>query len=75
MFFCGPNPGKEQEFIESTNHLGQILVERKIHLVYRGGNLGLMRSVSTTAFLGSSQGLGVIPKALAKGDIIGKTIG
>jgi hypothetical protein len=27
------------------------------------------------AFLGGSQGLGVILKALAKGDIIGKTIG
>jgi len=31
--------------------------------------------VSTAAFLGRSQVLGVVPKALAKGDIIGKTIG
>ena len=34
-----------------------------------------MGSVSTTAFLGGSQVLRVIPKALAKQDIIGKTIG
>jgi len=34
-----------------------------------------MGSVSTTAFLGGSQVLGIVPKALAKGDIIGKTIG
>ena len=73
--FCGSSPGKEKEFIKSTNHLGQILAERKIHLVYRGGNLGLMGSVLTAAFLGGSQVLGVIPKALAKEDIIGKTIG
>ena len=73
--FCGSSPGKKKEFIESANHLGQILGERKIHLVYGGGNLGLMGSVSTTAFLGGSQVLGVIPKALAKEDIIGKTIG
>ena len=73
--FCGSNPGKEKEFIESANHLGQILAERKIHVVYGGGNLGLMGSVSTAAFLGGSQVLGVIPKALAKEDIIGKTIG
>ena len=33
-----------------------------------------MGSVSTAAFLGGSQVLGVIPKALAKEDIIGKTI-
>jgi len=31
--------------------------------------------VSIAAFLGGSQVLGVVPKALAKGDIIGKIIG
>jgi hypothetical protein len=40
--FGGSSPGKEKEFLESTNHLGQVLAERKIHLVYEGGNLGLM---------------------------------
>ena len=30
--------------------------------------------MSTAAFLGGSQVLGVVPKALAQGDIIGKTI-
>jgi hypothetical protein len=34
-----------------------------------------MGSVSTTVFLGGSQVLGVIPKALAKMDLIGKTVG
>jgi len=61
--------------VKSANHLGQILAERKIHLVYGGGSLGLMGSVSIAAFLGGSQVLGIVPKALAKGDIIGKTIG
>ena len=64
--FDGSSPGKEKEFLESVNHLGQVLAERKIHLVYGGGNLGL---------LGGIQVLGVVPKALAQGDIIGKTIG
>jgi uncharacterized protein (TIGR00730 family) len=72
--FGGSSPGKENEFLESSNHLSQVLVERKIHLVYGGGNLGLIGSVSTTVFLGS-QVLGIIPKALAKVDIIGKTVG
>ena len=72
--FCGSSPRKEKEFIESANHPGQILAERKIHLVYGGGSLGLIGSVSTSAFLGGSQVLGVVPKALAKRDIIGKTI-
>jgi len=43
--------------------------------VYGGGDLGLIGGVSIAAFLGGSQVLGVVPKALAKGDIIGKTIG
>jgi hypothetical protein len=71
----GSSPGKEKEFLESANHLGWVLAERKIYLVYEGGNFGLMRSVSTTAFLGGSQVLGIVPKALAKVDIIGKTVG
>ena len=72
--FGGSNPGKEKEFLESANHLGRVLAERKIHLVYGGGSPGLMRGVSITVFLGGSQVLGVVLKALAKGDIIGKTI-
>jgi len=38
--FCGSSSGKEKEFLESANHLSQLLVERKIHLVYEGGTLG-----------------------------------
>ena len=41
--FDGSNLGKEKEFLESANHLSQVLAERKIHLVYGGGSLGLMR--------------------------------
>jgi uncharacterized protein (TIGR00730 family) len=73
--FGGSIPRKEKEFLESANHLGQVLAERKIHLVYGEGNLGLIRGLSIVAFLGGSQVLGVVPKALAKGDIIGKIIG
>jgi len=49
--FGGSSPGKEKEFLELANHLGQVLVERKIHLMYRGGSLGLMRGVSIAVFL------------------------
>jgi len=73
--FGGSSPGKEKEFLESANHLGRVLAERKIHLVYGGGSLGLMGGVSIATFLGGSQVLGVIPKALVEGDIIGKIVG
>ena len=57
--FGGSSPGKEKEFLESSNYVGRVLAERKIHLVYGGGSLELM---------------GVVPKALANRNIIGKTI-
>ena len=72
--FGGSSFGKEKEFLESANHLGQVLAARKIHLVYGEDNLGLMGG-SIATFLGGSQVLGVVPKTLAKEDIIGKTIG
>jgi len=68
--FGGSNPGKEIKFLESANHLGQVLAKRKIHLVYGGGSFGLIRGVSIAVFLGGSQVLRVVPKALAKRDII-----
>ena len=43
--------------------------------MYGGGSLGLTGGMSIAVFLEDSQVLGVVPKALAKGDIIGKTIG
>jgi predicted Rossmann-fold nucleotide-binding protein len=75
--FGGSSPGKVKEFLESANHLSQVLAERKTHLVYGGGggSLGLIGGVSIARFLRGSQVLGVVPKALAKWDIIGKTIG
>ena len=48
--FGGSSPGKEKEFLESTNHLGQVLAERKIYLVYGGGSFGLMGGISITVF-------------------------
>jgi len=73
--FGGSSPGKEKEVLESANHLGRVLAERKIHLMYGGGSLGLMGGVSIAVFLGGNQVLEVVPKTLAKGDIIGKTVG
>ena len=43
--------------------------------MYGGDSLGLMGGVSIATFLGGGQVLGVVPKALANGDIIGKTVG
>ncbi|KAK9192408.1 hypothetical protein WN944_003098 [Citrus x changshan-huyou] len=56
--------GKHKEFIEVTIDLGRSIAERKLHLVYRGGNQGLSKLVSEAAFFRGSQVLGIIPRAL-----------
>ncbi|XVE61928.1 hypothetical protein DITRI_Ditri06bG0077600 [Diplodiscus trichospermus] len=73
--FCGSNPGKNTKFVEAANNLGKVLAKRKIHLVYGEGSLGLMGCVSTSAHVGGSQVLGIIPTALAEGNFVGKTVG
>ena len=73
--FCGSNLGKNGEFIGAANNLGRTLAERKIHLVYGGGSLGLMGSVAISAYVGGVKVLGVIPKSLTVQNITGMTIG
>ncbi|XVF34521.1 hypothetical protein REPUB_Repub18cG0066000 [Reevesia pubescens] len=73
--FCGSYPGKDEEFVKVANNLGRTLAERKIRLVYGGGNIGLMGCVATAAQSRGSQNLGIIPRAIAKRNIVGETIG
>ncbi|KAK9209012.1 hypothetical protein WN944_001373 [Citrus x changshan-huyou] len=60
----GFNYGKHKEFVEAAIDLGRSIAERKLHLVYGGGNRGLSKLVSEAAFGKGSQVLGIIPRAL-----------
>ena len=55
--------------------MGRVLAERNMHLIYGGGNLGLMGIVSKTVNDGGSPVLGIIPKPLAEADLIGPSNG
>ena len=60
----GFNYGKHKDFIEEAIDLGRSIAERKLHLVYGGGNRGLSKLVLESAFFRGSQVLGIIPRAL-----------
>ncbi|KAK9218943.1 hypothetical protein WN943_007582 [Citrus x changshan-huyou] len=60
----GFNYGKHKEFVEAAINLGRSIAEKKLHLVYGGGNRGLSKLVSEAAFVRGSQVLGIIPRAL-----------
>ncbi|KAH9792899.1 hypothetical protein KPL71_004332 [Citrus sinensis] len=56
--------GKHKEFVDAAIDLGRSIVERKLHLVYGGGNRGLLKLVSEAAFIRGSQVLSIIPRVL-----------
>ena len=44
--FCGSGSGENPIFVDAAQELGRVMANRKIHLAYGGGSLGLMRAVS-----------------------------
>lgn len=55
---------KHKKFIQAAINLGLVLVERKIHLVYKGDDRRLSKLFLKAIYIGESQMLGIIPKAL-----------
>ncbi|KAK9184950.1 hypothetical protein WN943_025303 [Citrus x changshan-huyou] len=45
----GFNYGKHKEFVEATIDLGRSITERKLHLVYGGGDLATLEALITLA--------------------------
>jgi len=64
--FGGSSPGKEKEFLESANHLGQVLAQRKIHLMYGGGILGLMGGCVNSCIFRRQSSFGGRPQSFSK---------
>ena len=55
---------KYKVFVQTAVDLGRAIAERKLHLVYRGGDRGLSKLVSEAVFIRGNQVLGIIPQAL-----------
>nr|GMC84387.1 cytokinin riboside 5'-monophosphate phosphoribohydrolase LOG7 [Ipomoea batatas] len=73
--FCGSSSGKKTTYQEAAIELGKELVEKRIDLVYGGGNVGLMGLVSQAVHDGGRHVIGVIPRCLISREITGETIG
>ena len=73
--FCGSSVGVKPQYVEAAQELGRVLAVNNMHLIYGGGNLGLMGIVSKAVQEGGSQVLGIIPKPLAKANLIGPSNG
>ncbi len=62
--FCGSRPGKNSLYTHHANELGEMIAERKLKLVYGGGNAGLMGVVANAVIKNGGIVTGVIPEIL-----------
>lgn len=57
--YCGHQPGNNPEFTKDAKLLGELLARNKFTLVFGGGNVGLMGTVSTAALDNGGQVIGI----------------
>jgi hypothetical protein len=62
--FCGSKVGANPIHAEQARHLGRLLVERGIGLVFGGGHIGLMGVLADAVLQGGGEVIGVIPRSL-----------
>jgi uncharacterized protein (TIGR00730 family) len=62
--FCGSSNGLQPVYAEAARTLGKLLANRRIGLVYGGGNVGLMGTIADAVLAEGGEVIGVIPEAL-----------
>ena len=62
--FCGSKPGNSTQYVTDATELGHLLAEKKILLIYGGGNKGIMGAVANGVLEKKGQVIGIIPEAL-----------
>jgi len=67
--YCGSNLGDDPVYAQSAAALGRIMAGRGIHLVYGGGDVGLMGKVSGAVLEYGGEAHGVITESLVAREI------
>ena len=72
--FCGSSQGRRAEYGAAAAALGTLLAQRRISLVYGGGNIGLMGVVANACLAAGGKVIGVIPEALVGREVAGERV-
>ena len=67
--FCGSNPGTNPAYVEAAVTVGTLLASRQIGLVYGGGHVGMMGTITDAVLARGGEAIGVIPVALAEKEV------
>jgi uncharacterized protein (TIGR00730 family) len=62
--FCGSKMGSNHNYLNQTIALGQLLGAHKKHLIYGGGNAGLMGAIANSTLQYGGTVTGIIPNFL-----------
>ena len=62
--FCGSKDGINPLFVEHAKQVGHLLAEKKITLIYGGGNKGLMGAIANAVMEKNGDVIGIIPQLL-----------
>ena len=73
--FCGSSkPENDTKLENEVISLGNLILKKKLQLVYGGAKIGLMGLVANTILKGGGYVTGIIPKLLSKKEIINKEV-
>lgn len=67
--FCGSQLGQRRAFEQAARRVGQLMVARRMTLVYGGGRVGLMGVIADTVMQAGGSAIGVIPESLAEQEV------
>jgi uncharacterized protein (TIGR00730 family) len=62
--FCGSKVGSQATYADETRRLGELMVRRRIGLVFGGGHIGLMGVLADAVLAAGGEVIGVIPRSL-----------
>ena len=73
--FCGSSkPENHTDLENEVISLGNLILKKKLQLVYGGAKIGLMGLVANTILKGGGYVTGIIPKLLSKKEILNKEV-
>jgi hypothetical protein len=67
--YCGSNTGARPDYRVAAERLGRLLAERRLGLVYGGGNIGLMGVVADAVLAAGGEAIGVIPRGFVEKEV------
>lgn len=67
--FCGSNRGVGEAYAEAARTVARLLAQRKLGLVYGGGNVGLMGILADAMLEAGGEVIGVIPHSLVAREV------